>query len=158
MATADIDFMALGKHCNVPGCHQLDFLPITCTLCKLVTCSFHGTNHGCVNSEIKDRRVPICPLCNKLVQTPPAGVSLNDQMEVHIASGCTRALAAPPKPKRICNVKSCKARDQIAIQCSHCDKKFCVSHRLQELHECPVAAPSKAAVLPTKSALFPRRT
>eukprot|EP00042_Codosiga_hollandica_P043904 m.423966 g.423966 ORF g.423966 m.423966 type:complete len:111 (+) comp56668_c0_seq5:116-448(+) len=56
MATADIDFMALGKHCNVPGCHQLDFLPITCTLCKLVTCSFHGTNHGCVNSEIKDVR------------------------------------------------------------------------------------------------------
>ncbi len=53
MASADIDYMAIGVHCKVEGCHQLDFLPAKCSKCALVTCSQHASPwaHNCANVD-----------------------------------------------------------------------------------------------------------
>lgn len=32
MATADVE--AIGAHCQLPFCHQLDFLPFRCESCR----------------------------------------------------------------------------------------------------------------------------
>lgn len=38
MADAQADLMALGQHCSLPDCQQLDFLPFKCDSCNKVFC------------------------------------------------------------------------------------------------------------------------
>ena len=156
--THNIDLMALGQHCSVAGCHQLDFLPITCARCKVLTCSDHGPPrmHHCANMAAGDVRsiivtsrntahissyqrvVTACPLCSQLVNPPPSGRSLNDQMEQHIASGCVAHVASQGRGKHVCAVKGCRNRDgaHVAVTCSACRRQLCLAHRFPEHHAC----------------------
>lgn len=125
MAAPDIDFMAIGKHCTVEGCHQLDFLPLTCRKCRITTCSEHGPSerHNCRSLQDDDvcflllfcfpltypilqRRVVTCPICNQMIRTPDAGVSLNDQVELHITSGCKANVSSPKVCDRLASISS----------------------------------------------------
>eukprot|EP00048_Salpingoeca_helianthica_P003329 m.66043 g.66043 ORF g.66043 m.66043 type:complete len:59 (-) comp12641_c0_seq1:526-702(-) len=47
----DYDFLSVGRHCAVPDCRQLDYLPFTCAHCKLVTCTEHREHHNCTVSR-----------------------------------------------------------------------------------------------------------
>lgn len=43
----------VGKHCSFDSCHDLDFLPFTCTFCMQVFCRLHKetTAHHCQNES-----------------------------------------------------------------------------------------------------------
>jgi hypothetical protein len=52
-----LDLMAVGVHCQVAHCRQLDFLPVTCSHCKRVTCDAHASDHACAATLAKRNEV-----------------------------------------------------------------------------------------------------
>jgi hypothetical protein len=66
------DMMAIGQHCALPGCYQLDFLPFTCGCCSKTYCLEHRgrTTHGCPEDGGQDE-VVVCPLCARAIKIPP---------------------------------------------------------------------------------------
>ncbi|OPJ83606.1 AN1-type zinc finger protein 1 [Patagioenas fasciata monilis] len=51
--------LELGKHCGVPECRQLDFLPFVCDGCSGVFCLQHRSRdaHGCSEVNIRNSSV-----------------------------------------------------------------------------------------------------
>lgn len=48
-----MEFPDLGTNCSWPPCKALDFLPFTCTYCKLVFCKdhYHFGKHECKSAD-----------------------------------------------------------------------------------------------------------
>ena len=68
-----MEFSDLGKHCELEGCRQRDFLPFKCEGCFKHFCMEHRTleNHKCATVGLKDKRVNTCPLCDKPIGILP---------------------------------------------------------------------------------------
>lgn len=134
----ETDLMAIGKHCDVPHCHQLDFLPAKCDKCGMITCGEHISPraHKCKNASQGDRRVPQCPVCQKLVRLQP-GTDANDCVELHIRSGCTKLIASTGKSSsKRCRHPRCRVKPLRPIVCDQCHKGFCAGHRFPDEHHC----------------------
>ncbi|KAL5480125.1 hypothetical protein EMCRGX_G023747 [Ephydatia muelleri] len=129
--------MDIGKHCSVTSCKRLDFLPFICEKCEGVFCVEHRREreHGCLNEDAGDVRVPVCPLCQKML-LKRIHTSANDTVEEHIVSGCKDHVMPPPKKAGRCSYKNCRQSELIPFLCRECKHQFCVRHRLTNDHEC----------------------
>jgi len=154
----------LGKHCSDPYCHQKDFLPYHCDVCKHVYCSDHRVEHECQGlSELNERSmVPTCPVCSHIVPKRFPTENNNLVIQRHLESGeCGKGkvvlqTVVPTRSKDdFCHMKSCKHHhnhskfgqfsgasttattlDFLFIQCNYCNDKFCLDHRVPEDHQC----------------------
>ncbi|KAI9710311.1 MAG: hypothetical protein M1820_002806 [Bogoriella megaspora] len=132
MSAADVD--AIGAHCEMPFCRQLDFLPFRCESCKGKFCLDHRTesSHSC----------------------PKAGDWARQRREQSRSS-----TPSAPKPtilnhEQQCSNPSCKTLINTpltqGIHCPNCNRQYCLKHRMREDHDCanltPIGArPSQAS-------------
>lgn len=140
------DLMSVGKHCSLSDCKRLDFLPYKCGPCGMIFCQEHyGVNfHNCPSFKSKDRVIPSCPLCGKLVVLT-ANETINDQVERHIRSGCQN-LTVEKRKKNRCSQMNCKKSSLVPIGCHKCLKNFCVRHRHPGDHNCIPTTSTPVAV------------
>ncbi|KAG0244928.1 zinc finger, AN1-type domain [Actinomortierella wolfii] len=106
-------------------------------------------NHDCPNKDDaarQDKRVPICPLCERAVPIQK-GEDPNVRMEQHIAAGCPEPATTASKPiyTNACNVKGCKNKSAIPIVCGQCRQNFCLKHRYESEHACKGSGTSNTA-------------
>ncbi|KAI5837995.1 hypothetical protein DFP73DRAFT_575749 [Morchella snyderi] len=128
MQQADIDLdsvQSIGKHCDLPSCHRLDFLPFKCESCSKTYCLDHRTEtaHKCAHEgRWAALRAP------KPSSTTPS----------------------TPKPRSLlegpCAHPSCKTtintvRDP-GVNCVTCRRTYCLAHRLQDSHNCDSIKPA----------------
>lgn len=123
MSVGDVE--AIGTHCQMPFCHQLDFLPFRCESCKGMFCLDHRTetSHQC----------------------PKAGAWARARSGID-----TSASRLPPKPTILnhesqCARPDCKTLiDTSLVQgshCSTCNRRYCLKHRMPEDHSCKELTP-----------------
>lgn len=131
---------AIGAHCQLEYCNVLDFLPFRCESCK---------GHFCL-----DHRTESAHKCPKKGEWARRKVDRNSE-------------ELPPKPtllnhERQCASVSCKtlidtARTQ-GVQCTRCNRRYCLKHRFEEDHDCknltPLGArPQNSVQVRTQTAL-----
>uniref|UniRef100_A0A6B2E530 Putative arsenite inducuble rna associated protein aip-1 n=1 Tax=Phlebotomus kandelakii TaxID=1109342 RepID=A0A6B2E530_9DIPT len=130
-----MEFPDVGKHCSVPTCKRLDFLPVKCDACSEILCSEHYSyvKHDCKSAQRKDVQVPVCPLCGEPVPTP-SDVSPDLTVGRHIDQFCRS------EKKRIftntCSFTGCRQKELVPILCSDCKRNFCIRHRHFNDHKC----------------------
>ena len=125
----------MGQNCSLGGCNALDFLPITCNLCGQVFCKVHASYdaHQCPKWSPKDAA---------------AADTSKTRFETH---------------KYACHFPECQVQEKVEIICPKCKRRFCLSHRIEQDHDCQVKAPEympKTAILVanlTASAPPPKR-
>merc|ERR1711937_667070 len=135
-----MEFPDLGKHCNIPDCNKLDFLPFKCIGCSLTFCLDHYTYeaHQC-SSPSPNRQVPTCPLCDKPVPLGNGNKPLDQLVSEHTDRGCDSAAAAKKRQKKKegrCCAPKCKTRELIQQRCDSCNKIVCLKHRFPSDHAC----------------------
>ena len=123
MSVGDVE--AIGAHCQMPFCHQLDFLPFKCESCKSKFCLDHRseTAHSCTN----------------------AGAWARARAQQQAAS-----YKPTPKPtvlthEQQCSDPSCKTLINTplvtGVHCPNCNRNYCLKHRFREEHACDKLAP-----------------
>jgi len=135
--------MQVGAGCSLATCKMMDFLPFTCDACALPFCLDHRTydKHQCPKAGDKDCRVFICPVCTNGIKINPEE-DINVTWERHSRSPeCKKKVPAPK-----CPVVGCKEKltDLNSVVCPYCKKKFCLTHRFEDLHNCDKGPKAKA--------------
>nr|CAH8847911.1 unnamed protein product [Trichobilharzia regenti] len=135
-----MEFPNLGENCSVSTCRMLDFLPLRCSGCHGVFCKDHYLydNHNCKSPDIKNKQVPVCPLCGAIVPLRP-GELPDVQVGNHIDAACRSKPALELKGKlfsNACCMPRCKKKELIPFTCDRCKLNFCVSHRNELDHAC----------------------
>ncbi|KIW48052.1 uncharacterized protein PV06_00681 [Exophiala oligosperma] len=120
----DRDVEAIGKHCEFAYCHQLDFLPFRCESCHHTFCLDHRTEtaHKCTHAGewAKNRR----------------------RNSVGRASATSTSGAGRPNHSNAaqCSNQSCKTfintLQNTGVHCPHCNRNYCLKHRMREDHDC----------------------
>ncbi|THY05170.1 hypothetical protein D6D02_07800 [Aureobasidium pullulans] len=123
MATADVE--AIGAHCQMSFCHQLDFLPFNCESCKGKYCLDHRseTAHSCPNAGAWARARAAQQRANYTPSPKPSVLTHESQ----------------------CSEPSCKTLINTAlvpgVECNACNRSYCLKHRLRETHDCAKLVP-----------------
>ncbi|CAH8502135.1 unnamed protein product [Schistosoma turkestanicum] len=146
-----MEFPHLGANCSVPTCRMLgtyeflsytplDFLPVRCSGCHGVFCKDHYLydSHNCKSPELKDKQVPVCPLCGTIVPLKP-GELPDVKVGNHIDTACRSKPALELKGKlftNTCCMPRCKKKELVPFSCDRCKLNFCVSHRNELDHNC----------------------
>ncbi|KZF25478.1 hypothetical protein L228DRAFT_265946 [Xylona heveae TC161] len=120
MEKGDVD--AIGAHCKYQYCNQLDFLPFRCESCRDTFCLDHRTEtaHKCRN----------------------AGAWAAARREKNLGASISSSSPSPsPSPVHAkCAHPECKTKiDNIrnpGVQCTNCNRQYCLKHRLREEHDC----------------------
>lgn len=117
-----------------------DFLPFKCDACNSIFCKDHFDydKHLCKYAFMKNKRVPLCPLCNQPVpakQGEPYDIKVNQ----HIENDCKENPVLKKKQavyKNFCTFSRCKQKEMIPIICHLCKRNFCLKHRHPIDHNC----------------------
>lgn len=131
MSVGDVE--AIGAHCQMPFCHQLDFLPFRCESCKGTFCLDHRTEtaHKCTNAGAWARAK--AGLDTSPSKLPPKPTILNHESQ--------------------CAKPDCKTLiDTSLVQGSHCttcNRRYCMKHRMPEDHACKDLTPIGARPIST---------
>ncbi|KAI9845467.1 MAG: hypothetical protein M1838_001708 [Thelocarpon superellum] len=134
------DVEAIGAHCQLPECHQLDFLPFRCLSCKGTYCLDHRseTAHRCASEG--------------------AWAAARRKAELKGASSTTTTSRPTVTTATQCSHPQCKTfintPQSLGVLCSTCHRQYCVKHRLNEEHDCaklvPLGArPGNASFMPS---------
>ncbi|WPG98986.1 Hypothetical protein R9X50_00178800 [Acrodontium crateriforme] len=124
MSVGDVE--AIGSHCAMTFCHQLDFLPFKCESCKGKFCLDHRTESA--------------------HQCPKAGEWARRQNQLSLSSTTTLA----PKPhilnhEQQCSDPSCKTLINTplvtGVHCDTCNRNYCLKHRFTNDHNCKNLSP-----------------
>lgn len=136
-------FSEHGQHCSLPYCNQKDFLPFTCDLCSKVLCREHlrYEDHECPHQKRKDRRVLLCPCCEKPIHINPdenSDLTLAKHMESEECTQMTMAKDIQPTGPPRCPVTGCKAKLTASgsVTCDTCRQRVCLKHRFEDAHTC----------------------
>lgn len=139
-------FPDLGQHCQLPDCHQLDFLPFDCNRCQKVFCVEHRSykSHNCTKPDDKCRKVMVCEICSTSIET--TGMSLQEEAVMKAKHENSKECDPLKKKKPQCPVKRCKERLTFSNStvCKCCNVKLCLKHRLPMDHECSTGNSSVA--------------
>jgi len=129
-----MEFPDLGKHCSVPICKRLDFLPVTCNRCKLIFCDEHHkySDHNCTVTI--DRRVPECPICGQIIEVLPSE-NVDEKVSRHIDAGCPK-VEGLKTTRYACTFPRCENTELQKITCPFCTKSFCLKHKHPRDHNC----------------------
>ncbi|KAI9671097.1 MAG: hypothetical protein M1831_005183 [Alyxoria varia] len=124
MDVGDID--AIGAHCQMPYCRQLDFLPFRCESCRGKFCLEHRseTAHSCENAGAwarakREREFGKQNTSTSALTTTKPNILTHESQCYH--SQCKTLINTPLVP---------------GIHCSKCRHDFCLQHRLYEDHDC----------------------
>ena len=124
METDDVD--AIGAHCQMPYCRQLDFLPFRCESCRGKYCLEHRTEsaHSCKNAGSwarakHEREFGKQNTSTSSSTTTKPNILTHESQCYH--SQCKTLINTPLVP---------------GIHCSNCRHDFCLQHRLYEDHDC----------------------
>ena len=154
-----MEFNDVGSYCEVKECGQQDFLPFTCEFCKKKFCRNHKNyaSHECGGRESKDMTSIDCPTCGTSVKFPQSE-SPDLIWTQHYSADCKRVLQEKEKKRNKCPVPMCPTILGISniYQCTKCDLKICLSHRMPEDHFC--SSLNKKQSQSMKSASFGRRS
>ncbi|RAK97988.1 AN1-type zinc finger protein [Aspergillus ibericus CBS 121593] len=123
----DTDLDSIGRHCQLPYCHQLDFLPFRCSSCKGTFCLDHRT-------ETAHK----CPRAGDWARAQHTGSSSSP------SPSTTSTSTSSQKPTIYntdqCAEVSCKTLIHTltdpGVTCPECKRSFCLRHRLREGHDC----------------------
>eukprot|EP00284_Hemiselmis_tepida_P011248 CAMPEP_0174916046 /NCGR_PEP_ID=MMETSP1355-20121228/1529_1 /TAXON_ID=464990 /ORGANISM="Hemiselmis tepida, Strain CCMP443" /LENGTH=145 /DNA_ID=CAMNT_0016161009 /DNA_START=114 /DNA_END=548 /DNA_ORIENTATION=+ len=140
-----MEFPELANACSFRGCPEKnDFLPFTCDGCGKKFCLDHHRHeqHGCSVPPRTDKYAPTCPLCMQAVTIMP-GQDANQVIDQHIRAGCPKSGVQTRKNK--CNFAGCRETEFVPIACKLCKKQFCLKHRFETDHSCPMAGVKKPA-------------
>ncbi|KAK0266285.1 hypothetical protein LTS09_000236 [Friedmanniomyces endolithicus] len=126
MATTG-DVEAIGSHCQMPFCRQLDFLPFRCESCKGNFCLDHRTesSHTCPKAgEWARRRTQQATTSS--AYTPPSrpNILTHDQQ---CASPTCKTLITTPLVT--------------GVHCDKCRREYCLKHRFAYDHDCANLTP-----------------
>ncbi|KAF1998762.1 hypothetical protein P154DRAFT_243839 [Amniculicola lignicola CBS 123094] len=120
MKRGDGDVEAIGAHCQMAYCHQLDFLPFKCQSCMGAFCLDHRTEHA--------------HNCAKAGEWARRNAALNGY------GGSTLSQPSMLDYKRPCASPACKNvldnGKNTAVHCDTCNREYCLKHRLPEEHNC----------------------
>ncbi len=134
------DMLALGTHCSVPECQQIDFLPFTCDCCGEVFCLQHRTyqSHSCSKAGSRETSTIVCPICAKAVKLT-ASDDPNAVFERHTRQDCDPANYAKVHQRPKCPAKGCREKlgTVNTYTCKECGVQVCLKHRFPETHQCP---------------------
>uniref|UniRef100_A0A914HSJ3 AN1-type domain-containing protein n=1 Tax=Globodera rostochiensis TaxID=31243 RepID=A0A914HSJ3_GLORO len=146
------EFPEAGKHCTVPECRQLDYLPIICDACSRILCKQHRTYdaHSCTEAYKKNMQFPLCPLCQQPVSIK-RGEMPDLRVNEHIERDCRSDLARKKRFAPKCGMTNCLKRELVPMMCRDCGVHFCLSHRHQPDHNCSKLTPERKFV-PNKKA------
>ncbi|KAL5582472.1 hypothetical protein UlMin_014914 [Ulmus minor] len=138
-------FPDLGRHCQNPDCHQLDFLPFKCDGCHKFFCLEHRSykSHECPKSDHKSRKVLVCNICSTSIETTGQDEKL--LLEKHEKSGnCDPKNKKKPK----CPVRRCKEVLTFSntSTCKTCEIKVCLKHRFPAEHACSKHSSAKPSL------------
>jgi len=136
----------VGKHCAHPDCHQLDFLPFTCDLCRGVFCAEHRLReqHKCVaESEMRANVAVKCPICNAIVHVH--NEPIDEAISRHIDRGCTTTQTSSTSSTSggtqfKCHYARCTERELTRVLCNECGLQTCLRHRAPAAHACVARA------------------
>jgi hypothetical protein len=147
-----MEFEHVGKHCEFDGCHQKDFLPFKCPLCKRNLCLEHRrfSVHGCVPPDATSMD---CPICTKSIRMDRSD-DPNEVWSLHYASSCTQQPAAPRPSVTRCSAPNCNIAlgPSNSFSCGKCFSKVCLGHRMPEDHNCDKVRRSRAVPVGAKAA------
>lgn len=133
------DLLALGSHCSVPECQQIDFLPFTCDCCGEVFCLRHRTyqSHSCPKANSRNTSTIVCPICAKAVKLTDTD-DPNEVFERHTQIDCDPANYAKVHQRPKCPAKGCREKLGAvnAYTCKECSTQVCLKHRFPEAHQC----------------------
>ncbi|KAI9817937.1 MAG: hypothetical protein M1832_004557 [Thelocarpon impressellum] len=130
------DVEAIGAHCEMPYCHQLDFLPFRCESCKSTFCLDHRTEfaHKCAHE----------------------GAWATARREQMLNAASTGKSTLRPVAETQCAHPQCKTAintpGSTGVRCGSCNRQYCLRHRLNEDHDCAKLAPLGAR--PAAAAAF----
>ena len=112
-------------------------MPAQCDGCGQKFCLAHHRheNHGCHVKPRDDRYAPVCPLCMQAIAVKP-GDNLNTVVDAHIRAGCPTA--STKSRKNACSFKGCREKEFMPISCKLCKRPFCLKHRFESDHDCPL--------------------
>ncbi|PYH47227.1 AN1-type zinc finger protein [Aspergillus saccharolyticus JOP 1030-1] len=123
----DTDLDAIGHHCDLSYCHQLDFLPFRCASCNGTFCLDHRseTAHKCPRAGEWARQAA------STATTPSTSTSTT-----------TSTSASRPNiyNSQQCSHLTCKTLihtvTEPGVRCPECRREYCLRHRLKEGHDC----------------------
>lgn len=132
-----MEFVNVGKHCEMHGCSMQDFLPFQCKHCKKNLCLSHRstTMHEC-KKVFTDATSVDCPICQKSVKFF-VGQQVDEAWTEHYLNTCTKSEPVATKIER-CQASRCNTalNTSNSFQCSKCNSRTCLSHRHSEAHNC----------------------
>lgn len=126
MSVGDVE--AIGAHCQMPFCRQLDFLPFRCESCRGSYCGDHRTEsaHSCTQAGAWARR----------------------RREANGGTTTNVPLSAKPNiltHEQQCAHPSCKTlihtMRATGVHCDRCRRDYCLKHRFEREHECSTLTP-----------------
>eukprot|EP00128_Syssomonas_multiformis_P018146 Colp12_sorted_trinity150504_noHs@7637 len=97
----------------------------------------------CETSYLKNRTVPVCPLCNSPIAVG-RDEDPNIKVDEHISKGCKESTKATTYSNK-CSYGNCKAREAIPVNCASCRKVFCLKHRHEQDHKCTATPQQRRA-------------
>lgn len=123
MAVGEVE--AIGSHCQMSFCHQLDFLPFRCESCRGKFCLDHRseTAHSCPQAGAWARRRAANTGASH-TPTPKPSVLTHEQQCSHVS----------------CKTLIDTLRTQ-GVQCEKCNRRYCLKHRFEEDHDCKNLTP-----------------
>lgn len=149
------DVEAIGKHCDLPECHLLDFLPFKCESCGgYVTLPLPHPSESNVNRTFcLDHRTETSHKCAHEGRWAAA------RREKFVAASTTPRLRSLLETQ--CSHAKCRTiintSREPAVNCQTCSRQYCLAHRLQEQHDCdkikPPSPPTASAGDKAKTAL-----
>ena len=133
------DLLALGAHCSVPECQQIDFLPFKCDCCAEIFCLQHRTYqaHACQKAGSRDTSTIVCPICAKAVKLT-SDDDPNAVFERHTQTDCDPNNYAKVHQRPKCPASGCKEKLGAinTYTCKECGTQVCMKHRFPESHQC----------------------
>src|ERR1700712_4236805 len=136
MAVGDVE--AVGAHCQMEYCHQLDFLPFRCDSCKGKFCLDHRseTAHKCSNAGAWARaKAARNGASTTSAPSSKPNILTHEQQCSH--ASCKTLIDTPLTP---------------GIHCQTCNRRYCLKHRMKEEHACSTLTPlgARPATGPTQ--------
>lgn len=118
MSVGDVE--AIGAHCQMAFCHQLDFLPFRCESCRGKFCLDHRTEsaHSCANAGAWARARQQATTSTTTPSPKPSILTHESQCS---APACKTLINTPLVP---------------GIECAECNRSYCLKHRMKEEHDC----------------------
>jgi predicted nucleic acid binding AN1-type Zn finger protein len=133
-----MEFDHVGSHCSLKTCHQRDFLPFVCDVCKGHYCLDHRTyaSHNCIGGSNKDMTSIGCPICGETIKFSQSQ-NIDELWTIHFENECSQTAKQTKKVDK-CVSSSCQVRlgPSNRFQCPKCNELVCLSHRRPEDHHC----------------------